>query len=83
MTGSCVSQPNVWKELLLAAIGEQLSGAFTAGDELGGLSVSVRDRDDVIQLWNTRADLADDKQVSAKIKQLLPNVTFSAFFYKG
>ena len=53
------------------------------GDEIGGLSVSIRDRDDVIQIWNVEAGLANDATVIAKVKELVPNVVFYAVFYKG
>lgn len=43
----------------------------------------MRERDDVIQIWNTRSDLADRATVIDKIKILLPQVTFLAEFYKG
>ena len=32
---------------------------FFSGDEIGGISVSVRDRDDIVTIWNTRSDLID------------------------
>ena len=53
------------------------------GDEVGGLSVSIRDREDIIQIWNTDSTKADQSTIIAKVSQLLPDVTFSAVFYKG
>lgn len=73
----------MWRELLLAAIGEQLSGCVADGDEIGGVSISVRDRDDVIQIWNTQASLSSQASIVNKIKELLPQVEFLTTFYKG
>ncbi|ESP01001.1 hypothetical protein LOTGIDRAFT_140053 [Lottia gigantea] len=73
----------VWKELLLAAIGEKLSECMAEGDEITGISVSLRDRDDIIQIWNSQAVLAEQATVVSKVKSLLPDVTFTAVFYKG
>lgn len=75
--------PNVWKELLLAAIGEHLSDYMAQGDEVGGISVSVRERDDVVTIWNTSSALAEQSKIIEKIQELLPSVNFSATFYKA
>ncbi len=53
------------------------------GDELSGLSISIRDRDDIIQIWNADSELAPASSVIEKVKEILPNVVFTAIFYKG
>ncbi|XP_019627199.1 PREDICTED: eukaryotic translation initiation factor 4E type 3-B-like [Branchiostoma belcheri] len=72
----------VWKELLLAVIGEQFTDHTAEGDEVVGLSVSVRERDDIIQIWNQNAEVADKASVVSKFRELLPNTSFPTLFYK-
>jgi len=72
----------VWKELLLAAIGEQFVDDVHDGDDVCGLSVSPREKDDLIQIWNARSADVEQSKVLDKVHQLLPDVRFNAEFYK-
>lgn len=72
----------VWKELLLAAIGEQFEGHLAPGDEVCGISVSVRERDDLLQIWNYDCSLTNQATVMKKVHSLVPDIVFNAEFYK-
>ncbi|XP_052823946.1 eukaryotic translation initiation factor 4E type 3 isoform X1 [Octopus bimaculoides] len=73
----------LWKELLLAAIGEQLNDSLAKGDEIGGVSCSIRGRDDILQVWNTQAHLVEKSSLTKKIESMFPGVTFISVYYKG
>jgi len=72
----------VWKELLMAAIGEQLNEYVATNDEICGISVTVREREDTITIWNTNADEADRAKIFDCVRMLLPDTTFLSEFYK-
>ncbi|XP_070514863.1 eukaryotic translation initiation factor 4E type 3-A isoform X2 [Cardiocondyla obscurior] len=73
---------HVWKEVVLAAIGEQFATDVAQGDEICGVTVSIRDREDLIQIWNINADLVAKATVLSKVHSLVPNVKFLGEFYK-
>ena len=72
----------MWKELLLAAIGEQFTDFLGEDDDICGLSVSPREKDDLIQVWNINCKAVEESRVLEKIHLLMPDVRFNAEFYK-
>nr|CAB3241798.1 eukaryotic translation initiation factor 4E type 3 [Phallusia mammillata] len=73
---------SVWNELLMACIGEQFAQYVNPGDDIIGLSVSVRKNDDLVQLWNRESINAEECKVLKRVEELVPNVTFETSFYK-
>lgn len=73
----------VWKALLLDAIGEKLSDNVAEGDDILGVSVSIRENEDLIQIWNSDARLNEKADVIGRLREVLPSVSFPVFFYKA
>ena len=66
----------------MAAIGEQFTDVCVLKDDVYGLSISPREKDDLIQIWNIQSEAAEEDRVLSKIHELLPDVKFPAEFYK-
>jgi hypothetical protein len=66
----------------VAAIGEQLSEHLAEGDEICGITVSCRRDQDLLQIWNTHSRLASEASIIDAVHKLLPDIRFSAEFYK-
>ncbi|XP_063953300.1 eukaryotic translation initiation factor 4E type 3-B-like [Lytechinus pictus] len=72
----------LWKEVLLATIGEQFSTSISPDDEICGVSVSIRNTNDVIQVWNRYSRFSEQALIVDKVQTLTPDIDFRATFYK-
>jgi len=72
----------LWKELVLAAIGEQFGPVLSNDDDICGVSVSLRQFDNIIHVWNGNAN-ANVNAILARIKSIVPNVEIRNPFYKA
>ncbi|XP_022660558.1 eukaryotic translation initiation factor 4E type 3-B-like isoform X2 [Varroa jacobsoni] len=73
----------IWQELLLAAIGEQLTDSDNP-TELLGISVALRDGDDMIQLWHANACTEQTSKIPDRLEHVLPSgFRFLMRFYKA
>lgn len=68
--------------MLMAAIGEQLNEYVGETDEVCGVTVSIRDREDVVLVWNTNAQVASQARIFDCVRLLLPDTNFLSTFYK-
>ncbi|KAG0346268.1 hypothetical protein BG004_002021, partial [Podila humilis] len=73
----------VWRELLMALIGEQFEDSIDKADEILGLSVSSRWNSDIFQIWNVNSSLKDNSSVMEKVAEILKNVEITSPFYKA
>jgi len=71
----------VWRELLLACIGEQFVSVVSKGDDICGVTVSVRQYDNIVELWNRDASANLDALLK-KVKLIVPNAELTKAFYK-
>lgn len=67
----------------MATIGEQVSDWVSPNDDVVGVSVGRREKDDVIQIWNQDYKYSSQAIIIKKLQELVPHVKFSAVFYKG
>ena len=61
--------------MLLAAIGQQFESDLAHGDDIAGLSVSPRDRDDLIQVGKLTRCIERSLSTQKKIYQLTMTIT--------
>jgi len=73
---------DIWKELLLALVGEQFTDYVAEGDEIVGASVSIRERDNILQIWNNNSLLREEARVLDKLQLIAPGFDVSQAFYK-
>eukprot|EP00794_Sanderia_malayensis_P006207 gene6207-6922_t len=73
----------LWKELLLAVIGEKFSNFVHKSDDIVGISVSIRERDDIIQVWNQNAQYSDHARIIEAIYDIDQDLVLSTSFYKA
>lgn len=52
------------------------------GDDVCGISITVREKDDIILVWNSDAS-ANTESIRYKVHDLLPEIQFIIEFYKG
>eukprot|EP01098_Paradermamoeba_levis_P004529 TRINITY_DN1939_c0_g1_i1.p1 TRINITY_DN1939_c0_g1~~TRINITY_DN1939_c0_g1_i1.p1 ORF type:complete len:210 (-),score=44.93 TRINITY_DN1939_c0_g1_i1:209-838(-) len=67
----------VWLRLILSVVGEQFLSLLNEYDEICGITISIRKAENVIDIWNKRAELMDVPAVYAFVQQLVPEVKFS------
>ncbi|OQR76640.1 hypothetical protein BIW11_07653 [Tropilaelaps mercedesae] len=71
---------SIWEDILLAAIGEQLSDDPT---ELLGVSVALRQNEHIIQIWHSKANAQHESQIPEKLEHVVNDKDFSVRCYKA
>jgi len=74
----------VWRDLCLAAIGENFYSVLRPGDTINGITVSIRRNDVVVQVWNKLAEEEPEQKriINHLITSVLKNYQVSDYFYK-
>jgi len=67
-----VNSLEFWKEILMAAIGEVLQEVVEKGDDICGVSISVRFNSHLIMVWNR--DGANQKSIDAILNKALESI---------
>eukprot|EP00697_Spironema_sp_BW2_P004044 gnl/Spiro4/15445_TR8313_c0_g1_i1.p1 gnl/Spiro4/15445_TR8313_c0_g1~~gnl/Spiro4/15445_TR8313_c0_g1_i1.p1 ORF type:complete len:226 (-),score=33.21 gnl/Spiro4/15445_TR8313_c0_g1_i1:100-777(-) len=71
-----------WEQLVLAVIGEQFQDVLDPRDDIQGVTVSVRQNDNILIIWNKNAS-CEVQRLLQHLQFLLPDVTFRSSFYKA
>eukprot|EP01092_Planopodium_desertum_P016920 TRINITY_DN9666_c0_g2_i1.p1 TRINITY_DN9666_c0_g2~~TRINITY_DN9666_c0_g2_i1.p1 ORF type:complete len:193 (+),score=23.72 TRINITY_DN9666_c0_g2_i1:3-581(+) len=74
--------PTIWRELLLAVIGEQFSKVISKEDSITGVTVSIRHHANIVQLWNKNSS-APTEPILEQVKKLIPKISIEKAFYKA
>eukprot|EP01088_Endostelium_zonatum_P003510 TRINITY_DN14720_c0_g1_i1.p1 TRINITY_DN14720_c0_g1~~TRINITY_DN14720_c0_g1_i1.p1 ORF type:complete len:221 (+),score=51.64 TRINITY_DN14720_c0_g1_i1:25-687(+) len=77
---------SVWKEILLAVIGEQFEGYIEQGDGICGVTVSLRsfhnELEGIFRVW-TQSAAKKNERVVERLKQVMPNTDLGKPYYKS
>jgi len=74
---------SIWADLVLAAIGDQFSDFLSSGDGVNGVTLSVRNQEDIFQVWNSDATQVAQEKLERRIIQVCPVLSKSTRFYKA
>eukprot|EP01119_Soliformovum_irregulare_P008918 TRINITY_DN22014_c1_g1_i1.p1 TRINITY_DN22014_c1_g1~~TRINITY_DN22014_c1_g1_i1.p1 ORF type:complete len:224 (-),score=40.89 TRINITY_DN22014_c1_g1_i1:40-711(-) len=73
--------PQVWLTLLLSVVGENIASSLKSGDDICGLSVSIRKGEAMFSIWNKRAELKDSSYES-NLRSLFPTLRLNGCNYR-
>jgi len=76
----------LWKELVLACVGEQFALSLEHTDEINGLTLGIRPPGNAnyVQIWNRNTDEIARGKIFKKIKTLVPDINeLTDFEYKS